>query len=116
MVSRNLEKLQQAAQGIPRAVCLACDVAKRSSVEECVSQVIKSLHHVDVLVNCAGVMYFTLMKNMHCDEWEDMIDINCKGVVNFCGAVLPHMLKAKVGHFVNISSDAAKTIFPALTV
>merc|ERR1712203_1106932 len=63
-----------------------------------------------------GVMYFTLMKNLHYDEWEQTIDINCKGTVNACGAVLPHMLAAKTGHIVNISSDAAKTLFPALTV
>jgi NADP-dependent 3-hydroxy acid dehydrogenase YdfG len=61
-------------------------------------------------------MYFTLMKNQHYDEWEQTIDTNCKGVVNLCGAVLPHMLSASTGHIINISSDAARTIFPALAV
>lgn len=71
---------------------------------------------MDILVNCAGVMYFTMMKNLHYDEWEQTVDINCKGVVNTCGAVFPIMLEAKTGHIINISSDAAKTIFPALSV
>ena len=61
-------------------------------------------------------MFFTLMKNQHFDEWEQTIDINCKGTVNMCGAALPHMLSAGTGHVVNISSDAARTIFPALSV
>merc|ERR1712137_789423 len=61
-------------------------------------------------------MYFTLMKNLHYEEWEQTIDINCKGIVNVCGAALPSMLKTGAGHFVNISSDAARTLFPALTV
>jgi len=81
-----------------------------------VIQVKEELGRVDILVNCAGVMYFTMMKNLHYDEWEQTIDINCKGVVNTCGAVFPVMLEAKTGHIVNISSDAAKTIFPALSV
>merc|ERR1719162_997580 len=61
-------------------------------------------------------MFFTLMKNLHYDEWDQTIDINCKGTVNVAGGVFPHMLAAKKGHIINISSDAAKTVFPALTV
>ena len=33
---------------------------------------------VDIVVNNAGVFYYTLMKNVHEDEWEQMIDVNCK--------------------------------------
>jgi len=81
-----------------------------------IADVEKRLGQIDVVVNCAGVMFFTLMKNLHYDEWEQTINVNCKGTVNVCGAVLPLMLKAGTGHFVNISSDAARTLFPALTV
>merc|ERR1712086_579314 len=116
MVSKNPERLDLASQTVLGAICKPCDVTKRADVHALVAEVIGKFHQVDLLVNCAGCMYFTLMKNMHCDEWEAMIDINCKGVINFCGAVLPYMLKARKGHFVNISSDAAKTVFPALSV
>ena len=37
---------------------------------------------LDVLVCCAGVMYFTLMKNLHVDEWERTVDVNCKVASN----------------------------------
>merc|ERR1719265_579186 len=94
----------------------ACDVRKRSEVEQALQKVEDKWGRVDILVNCAGVMFFTLMKNLHYDEWEQTIDINCKGTVNVCGAVFPHMLSAKSGHIINLSSDAAKTVFPALTV
>ena len=33
---------------------------------------------VSILVNCAGVMYYTMMKNFEVDQWESQIDINCK--------------------------------------
>jgi len=116
MAARNLGRLEEAAKSVPDAVLKQVDVIKRGAVQGMVDQVKEELGRVDILVNCAGVMYFTMMKNLHYDEWEQMIDINCKGVVNTCGAVFPIMLEAKTGHIVNISSDAAKTIFPALSV
>merc|ERR1712194_374906 len=81
-----------------------------------VGEVEDRLGRIDIVVNCAGVMFFTLMKNLHYDEWEQTIEVNCKGVVNVCGRTLPAMIKQGSGHFVNISSDAARTLFPALTV
>eukprot|EP01135_Chromosphaera_perkinsii_P004212 Nk52_evm1s272 gene=Nk52_evmTU1s272 len=71
---------------------------------------------VDILVNCAGIMPFTLMKNLHEDEWEKMIDINCKGVLNSIGAVLCGMISRGQGHIVNMSSDAGRKAFPGLAV
>eukprot|EP00238_Polyblepharides_amylifera_P003638 CAMPEP_0196578884 /NCGR_PEP_ID=MMETSP1081-20130531/11609_1 /TAXON_ID=36882 /ORGANISM="Pyramimonas amylifera, Strain CCMP720" /LENGTH=257 /DNA_ID=CAMNT_0041898271 /DNA_START=86 /DNA_END=859 /DNA_ORIENTATION=- len=71
---------------------------------------------VDILVNVAGVMYFTLMKNLHEEEWEQTVDVNCKGVLNGVASVLPSMTARDSGHIINISSDAARDVFPALTV
>eukprot|EP00966_Prymnesium_polylepis_P186882 4331960-Prymnesium_polylepis.1 len=116
MCSRSLEKLEAAAKHVPGAVLHSVDVVNRAAVHAMVADVVAKHGRIDLLVNCAGVMYFTLMKNLHYDEWEQTIDINCKGVVNTSGAVLPHMLGAKCGHVINISSDAARTVFPALTV
>ena len=116
MVSRSIEKLQLAAADVSNAVCKPADVANRSAVHTTVAEVMATYGKIDLLVNAAGVMYFTLMKNCHYEEWEQTIDINCKGLVNAAGAVLPHMLAARAGHIVNISSDAARTIFPALTI
>lgn len=116
LVSRSMTKMEAAVKDVPGGLCIECDVVSRSAVQAMVAEVMTRCHRVDILVNCAGVMYFTLMRNMHWEEWEQMIDINCKGLVNATGSVFPHMLAAKSGHIVNISSDAAKTIFPALTV
>ena len=61
-------------------------------------------------------MPYTYMKNLHEDEWELMVDVNCKGVLNGIGAVLPNMLKRRRGHIINISSDAGRKVFAGLTV
>lgn len=117
MVSRSIT--DAAAEGVvggPAPVCLHCDVVSRAAVQAMVADVMSRFGKIDLLVNGAGVMYFTLMRNGLHDQWEQMIDINCKGTVNVCGAVLPHMLAAKAGHVVNISSDAAQQIFGALTI
>jgi NADP-dependent 3-hydroxy acid dehydrogenase YdfG len=98
-----------------------CDVSKRQNVEQMVKWVEDGCgtgrkSAIDILINAAGVMYFTLMKNSHEEEWEQTVDINCKGVVNCCGSVIKRMLPSKSGHIVNISSDASRTVFPALAV
>ena len=64
----------------------------------------------------AGVMYFTNMKNLHEDEWERTVDVNCKGTMFGIGAVLGGMIERGSGHIVNISSDAGRRIFPSLAV
>merc|ERR1719162_2949216 len=61
-------------------------------------------------------MFFTLMKNLHYDEWDQTIYVCVTGTTNCCAALFPAMVERKSGHIVNISSDAAKTVFPALTV
>lgn len=116
LVARSAEKLQATAAQLRGAVPIACDVTSREAVHQMVAEVERSQGRVDIVVNCAGVMYFTLMKNLHFSEWEQTVDVNCKGVVNVCGAALPIMLGAGRGHFINVSSDAARTVFPALTV
>lgn len=64
----------------------------------------------------AGVMYYTSMKNLHEDEWERTVDVNCKGTMFGVGAVLGDMVERGGGHIVNISSDAGRRIFPTLAV
>jgi len=97
-------------------VALPTDVTVREQVAALVSQTESALGPVDILVNCAGLMYYTLMRNGHYDEWDKQIDVNCKGTTNTIGAVLPSMLARGKGHIVNISSDAGRRGFPGLAV
>ena len=60
----------------------------------------------------AGVMHFTMMKNLQVEQWMKEIDVNCKGTMNGIAAVLPKMLERKSGHIVNISSDAGRKVKP----
>ena len=83
-----------------------CDVTSRESVRNAVETVRQRFGPVQVLINCAGLMYFTRMSKLMLDDWQRQIDVNCSGTVNCIGAVLPDMLERKCGHVVNITSDA----------
>jgi NADP-dependent 3-hydroxy acid dehydrogenase YdfG len=92
------------------------DVTDRGQVVALVERVERELGPVEFLINCAGVMYFTLMRNLREDEWERTVEVNCKGALNCVGAVLPGMLERGRGHVVTISSDAGRKVFPGLAV
>jgi len=67
---------------------------------------------VDIMVNNAGVMLLSPVTAFLQDEWERMLDVNVKGVLNGVAAVLPSMLERGTGDIINISSDAGRKLFP----
>lgn len=113
-----LESLKAEIEGKGgKAVAKVMDVTSRENVHKGVQEAeTEAGKPIDILVNVAGVMYFTLMKNKKYDEWQQTIDVCVTGTTNCCGALFPAMVERKGGHIVNISSDAARTVFPALTV
>lgn len=54
-------------------------------VLDLVSRTNDTLGPVDIMVNCAGLGFYTTMKNCNLDEWEKMIDVNCKVLTQLYG-------------------------------
>lgn len=92
------------------------DVTKKNECDSFVDNVLKKWGTVDILVNNAGLMPLSFFKNLKTDEWDQMIDVNIKGVLYCTGAVITHMLEKKSGHIINISSVAGRIVFPAGSV
>ncbi|KAI0408480.1 enterobactin synthetase component F [Xylaria palmicola] len=92
------------------------DVTNKSQVESLMREAAQQLGPIDILVSCAGVMYYTMMANVQTDEWERTVDVNCKGLLHCLSAVVPGMLARGSGHVVAISSDAGRKVFPGLGV
>ncbi len=103
-------------RGEMRTLIVPTDVTDRRQVKSLVARTEEELGSVDVLVNCAGVMFYSLMKNLHEDDWEQTVDVLCKGMLNCVGAVVKGMLDRGRGHIVTISSDAGRKVFPGLAV
>jgi len=92
------------------------DVTKKSDCNSFVDATIKKWGGVDILVNNAGLMPLSFVKNLKIDEWDQMIDVNIKGVLYCTAAVIPHMYAKKSGHIINISSVAGRIVFPSGSV
>ncbi|MCP3030767.1 SDR family oxidoreductase [Halobacillus sp. A1] len=121
LAARRAHKLQQLAEDVEdkygvRAIVSETDVTKRSDVEELVKHTTDKLGSVDIYVNNAGVMLLSFLKNDHVDEWEQMVDVNIKGVLFGIHAALPQMLKQESGHIINVASVAGHEVFPSSTV
>ncbi|MFC1402573.1 MULTISPECIES: SDR family oxidoreductase [Streptacidiphilus] len=71
---------------------------------------------VDVLVNNAGVMPLSRLDALRVDEWNQMIDVNLRGVLHGIAAVLPVMAAQGAGHIVNIASVSGLRVDPTAAV
>ena len=69
-----------------------------------------------MLVNNAGIMPLSFIRNRKLEEAHRMIDVNLKGVLNAMYAVLPGMIERDQGHVINVSSVAAKHVVPTSSV
>jgi NADP-dependent 3-hydroxy acid dehydrogenase YdfG len=88
----------------------ALDVAERGNVQECVDFAHDRLGRVDVIFNNAGVMPVSPMNALKVDEWDRIIDVNIKGVLNGIAAVLPIMERQGSGHIINTASTGAHAV------
>ena len=80
------------------------DVSNFEDGERCVNEIIEEYGKIDVLVNNAGITKDTLLMRMKKEDFESVIDINLVGTFNVTKNVISHMMKARSGRIINISS------------
>ena len=104
---------QQAAEatagglGAAKAIGVACDVADSGSVATAVARVVEELGGLDVLVNNAGVTRDNLLFKMSEDDWDLVMSVHLRGSFLMSREAQKHMVAAKHGRIVNLSSVSA---------
>ena len=92
------------------------DVTNKEGCTQFANSAINEYGRIEVLINNAGLMPLSFVKNLKIDEWDRMVDVNIKGVLYCTASIIPHMLANKSGHIVNVSSIAGRIVFPAGSV
>lgn len=90
-----------------RALAVGADVADRAQVDAAVERVVAELGPPTVLVNNAGVLRDNLLFKMSDDDWDTVLSVHLRGAFLFSRAVQSHMVQAKWGRIVNLSSTSA---------
>jgi 3-oxoacyl-[acyl-carrier protein] reductase len=107
-VARSADKLAETVAIITQAggaaEAFAADVTKKESVEQVVDGVADNWGRLDILVNNAGITRDTLLPRMTDDEWDDVINTNLRGAFLFTRAASRHMMRARYGRIINVSS------------
>src|SRR4051812_16145085 len=86
------------------AIAIQCDVSNSESVTDMVKETVDHFGKIDILVNNAGITKDNLLMRMKEQEWDDVININLKGVFLCTKAVTRQMMKQRVGRIINITS------------
>ena len=118
--ARRADRLQSLAERIEKAGGEAAyrltDVKRREDLINLVRLACERFGKLDVLVSNAGIGPISLLDDLRVEDWEEMIDINLKGVLYGVAAALPVFRKQGFGHFVTVVSTAGLKIVPMQSV
>jgi NADP-dependent 3-hydroxy acid dehydrogenase YdfG len=118
--ARRVDRLQSLANELTasggKALAVATDVTHCEQVKRLVDAAVHTYGRIDVMINNAGLMPQSPLERLKIDEWNQMIDVNVKGVLYGIAAALPYMKEQKAGHIINVSSVAGHKIGPGFAV
>src|SRR6201996_3848837 len=112
--ARRAERVQELASEFgPQVLPLSLDVRDRETVAAAVAGLPPEFAAVDLLVNNAGLaLGLNPAQDADLDDWDQMIDTNCKGLVYCTRAILPGMVARRRGHVINLGSVAGTYPYP----
>lgn len=118
--ARRTERLQQLAEEIKdqggEATFITIDVKSKTDLVQLVNTALQKYGKLDVMVNNAGISQLGRIDELDVEGWEEMIDINIKGVLYGMAAAIAVFKRQQAGHIVNIISTAGLKITPMMGV
>ncbi|MFA1818771.1 SDR family oxidoreductase [Virgibacillus oceani] len=121
LAARRKEKLDAIVQeihkkGEGKALAIVTDVAVESDVQKMAAKTKEEFGQVDILVNNAGLMLSSSVTDGEVTDWEQMVDVNIKGVLHGVNTVLPDMIQRATGHIINTASVSGFEVTKTSTV
>ena len=110
LLARRVELLREF--GFTDSVCVAANVREREVVIKAIAEGEAAHGPVDCLVNNAGIAPLPRLEDQDPEEWRDVIDINCIGVIKCTHSLMPAMKERRHGTTINISSIAGRRSYP----
>jgi NAD(P)-dependent dehydrogenase (short-subunit alcohol dehydrogenase family) len=108
------ELVQRLNSGGAKAHAIELDVRSYSSFERAVAEAVQQSGRIDYLFNNAGIGVSGEIDSYTLDDWNDVFDVNLRGVVHGIQAVYPIMIRQHSGHIVNTASMAGLVASPGL--
>lgn len=111
---RRLDRLKSLAAELgPSVLPVMMDVTRKASIHEALAALPADWRKIDVLINNAGLALGTGPAHQAAlEDWETMIETNCKGLASMTHAVLPAMVARGAGLVINIGSTAGAYPYP----
>ncbi|MFI6025309.1 SDR family oxidoreductase [Amycolatopsis magusensis] len=118
--ARRSERLEALADRITAAggtvAWTRTDVRRREDLAALVACARAEFGGLDVLVSNAGIGPISPLDDLRVEDWEQMVDVNFKGVLYGVAAALPVFREQRIGHFVNVVSTAGLRVVPNQSV
>ncbi|HEF4762534.1 TPA: SDR family oxidoreductase [Pseudomonas putida] len=110
LLARRIERLEDLA--LPNSLSRRVDITDRAALLAAVAEAEAQFGPADALINNAGVMLLGEMSKQDPTQWDQMLDVNVKGLLNGVHAVVAGMIERKCGTIINVSSVAGRKTFP----
>jgi 3-hydroxy acid dehydrogenase / malonic semialdehyde reductase len=109
---KRLQTLKEELSKLTEVTTLQFDVSKKEEVISAIESLPKSFNKIDILINNAGNAHgLSTIQDGNMDDWDEMIDINVKGLLYVTKAIIPKMIAKNEGFIVNIGSTAGKEVY-----
>lgn len=117
LIGRRAERLESLADELREddveVHTLELDVRDRNGIGVAIRNLPEEWRRIDVLINNAGkAKGFDPIHEGNIDHWEEMIDVNLKGLLYLTRAITPAMVERGTGMVINVASTAGKEVYP----
>lgn len=107
-----LDEISEKLSKSTNVLSLCFDVSEKNEVNGLLNDIPEKFGSIDILINNAGNAHgLDTIQEGSLEDWDNMIDINIKGLLYVSRAIIPKMVERKSGHIINIGSLAGREVY-----